>query len=77
MPPLNPIVPEGEPTPFTHIAVDFITKLPLSNGHDTIMTITDQGCTKVVILLPCKEESGSKDVAKLFLERAFPFIGLP
>jgi Integrase zinc binding domain len=68
VPPLNPIVPEGEPTPFTHIAVDFITKLPLSNGHDTIMTITDQGYTKVVILLPCKEESRSKDVAKLFLE---------
>jgi Integrase zinc binding domain len=77
VPPLDPIIPEGEPTPFTHIAVDFITKLPLSDGRDTIMTITDQGCTKVVILLPCKEESGSKDVAKLFLKRAFPFIGLP
>jgi hypothetical protein len=68
MPPLDPIIPEGEPTPFTHIAIDFITKLPLSNGHDTIMTITDQGCTKAVILLPCKEEYGSEDVAKLFLE---------
>jgi transposase InsO family protein len=41
------------------------------------MTITDQGCTKAVILLPCKEESGSEDIAKLFLEQAFPFIGLP
>jgi Integrase zinc binding domain len=77
VPPLDPIIPEGEPTPFAHIAVDFITKLPLSDGHDTIMMITDQGCTKVVILLPCKEESGSEDVAKLFLEQAFPFIGLP
>jgi hypothetical protein len=38
--------------------------------------ITDQGCTKAVILLPCKEESGSEDVAKLFLEQALPFIGL-
>jgi hypothetical protein len=29
------------------------------------MTITDQGCTKVVILLPCSEESGSKDIASV------------
>jgi hypothetical protein len=49
----------------------------MSEGYDTIMTITDQGCTKAVILLPCKEESGSEDVAKLFLERAFPFTRLP
>jgi hypothetical protein len=41
------------------------------------MTITDQGCMKAVILLPCSEESGSEEIAKLFLERAFPFIGLP
>jgi Integrase zinc binding domain len=77
VPPLDPIIPEGEPIPFSHIAVDFITKLPLLEGHDTIMTITDQGCTKAIILLPCGEESGSEDIAKLFLERAFPFIGLP
>jgi hypothetical protein len=77
VPPLNPIIPEGEPIPFTHIVVDFITKLPLSEGYDTIMTITDQGCTKAVILLPCNEEAGSEDIAKLFLERAFSFIGLP
>jgi transposase InsO family protein len=32
---------------------------------------------KAVILLPCHEESRSKEIAKLFLERAFPFIGLP
>jgi hypothetical protein len=76
MPPLDPIILEGEPIPFSHIAIDFITKLPLSEGHNTIMAITDQGCTKAVILLPCGKESRSKDIAKLFLERAFPFIGL-
>jgi Integrase zinc binding domain len=77
VPPLDPIILEGEPTPFACIAIDFITKLPLSDGHDTIMTIMDQGYTKAVILLPCNEESGSEDIARLFLERAFPFIGLP
>jgi Integrase zinc binding domain len=77
IPPLNPIIPEGEPILFSCIMVDFITKLPLSEGYDTIMTITDQGCTKAIILLPCREESGSEDIARLFLERAFPFIRLP
>jgi Integrase zinc binding domain len=77
IPPLDPIIPEGEPIPFSHIAIDFITKLPLLEGYNTIMTITDQGCTKAVILLPCSKESGSEDITKLFLERAFPFIGLP
>jgi Integrase zinc binding domain len=41
MPPLDPIIPEGELVPFSHLAIDFITKLPLSGGYDTIMTITD------------------------------------
>jgi Integrase zinc binding domain len=77
VPPLDPIIPQGEPIPFAHIAVDFITRLPASEGYDTIMTITDQGCTKAIILLPCKEKSGSEDVTRLFLERAFPFTGLP
>ncbi len=34
-------------------------------------------CTKVVILLPCKEEMGALDVAKLYLKWVFPFVGLP
>jgi len=39
--------------------------------------VTDHDCTKVVILLPFKEEMGSLKVARLYLEHVFPFIGLP
>jgi transposase InsO family protein len=39
--------------------------------------MTDHDCTKVVILLPFKEEMGSLEVARLYLEHVFPFIGLP
>ncbi len=35
--------------------MDFITKSPLSEGHDTILTITDQGCTKMALFIPCSE----------------------
>jgi len=59
------------------IAVDFIVKLPVSKGYDSICIITDHDCTKAVILLPCQEEMSSLDVARLYLERVFPFVGLP
>jgi hypothetical protein len=29
--------------PFSHIAMDLITGLPKSDGHDTILTIIDHG----------------------------------
>jgi len=76
-PSLQPIFPDPQAQPFSTITVDFIVKLPESKGFDSILTITDHNCTKAVILLPCKEEIGSLEVAKLYLERAFPFVGLP
>ena len=30
--------------PFNTVAMDLITQLLLSNGHDVILTIVDQGC---------------------------------
>jgi len=57
--------------------MDFIVKLPASHGYDSILTITDHNCTKAVILLPCQEEMDLMVVAKLYLERVFPLVGLP
>src|ERR1700746_1062439 len=57
--------------------MDLIVKLPTSNGHDLILTITDHDCTKAIILLPCREDMGAEELAKLYKEHAFPFIGLP
>jgi hypothetical protein len=31
--------------PFFHIAMDLITGLPISDGHDAILTIVDHGCS--------------------------------
>jgi len=61
----------------TTIAVNFIIKLPMSEGYDSIMTITDHDCTKVVILVPCQETIDAEGVAKLFKDRIFLFVGLP
>ena len=48
-PPLQPIGPEEKPLPFATMSVDFVVKLPLSKESDSILTVTNQGCTKAVI----------------------------
>jgi hypothetical protein len=68
IPPLQPITPRSPTWPFATIAMDFVVKLPPSQGYDSILTITDHNCTKVVILLPCREELDLLKVAKLYLK---------
>jgi transposase InsO family protein len=38
-----------------------------------ILTITDHDSTKAVILIPCREDMGSEEVARLFRDHAFPY----
>src|SRR6201999_2115944 len=76
-PPLNPIVPVPRATPFQTMAIDFIVKLPLSEGYDSILSITDHDCTKGVILIPCNKTINVEGVVRLFKDRVFPFVGLP
>ena len=76
-PPLQPITPEERPLPFATMSVNFVVKLPESKGSDTILTVTDQGCTKAVILVLCCEDMGAEDIAELFKERVFPYTGIP
>ena len=54
-----------------------MVKLPLLKGSNSILTITDQGCIKAVILVPCWEDMGAEAVAELFKECVFPYIGIP
>ena len=75
--PLNPIFAKPGALPFETVAMDFIVKLPLSNGYDLILTITDHDCTKAVILIPCNETITAEGVAKLYLEHMFKRVGLP
>jgi transposase InsO family protein len=77
IPPIAPIGPGEDTTPFATITVDFITKLPESRGCDTILTITNHDSTKAVILIPCREDMGSEEVARLFRDHAFPYTGIP
>ena len=75
--PLNPIFAKPGALPFETVAMDFIVKLPLSNGYNSILTITDHDCTKAVILILCNEAITAEGVAKLYLDHVFKRVGLP
>jgi len=63
--------------PFETVALDFITKLPISQGYDTILMITNHDCSKAAIFIPCKEAAMAEEVAGLILSHVFPRFGLP
>jgi hypothetical protein len=75
--PLQAIYPKPEAMPFETIALDFIVKLPVLQGFDSILTITDQGCTKVAIFIPCNEDITAEEMAALYIKHVFAHFGLP
>jgi len=76
-PPMFPITPTENTCPFETVAMDFITKLPLSGGYDTILTITDTDCSKASVFIPCNEAINSEGVALLYLNNVIPHYGIP
>src|SRR6266702_4611868 len=75
--PLSPIFPTHEAMPFETVALDFITKLPISQGYDSILTVTDHDCTKAAVFIPCKESMTAKETAGLIVQHIFPRFRLP
>jgi Integrase zinc binding domain len=63
--------------PFQTIALDFIVKLPTSEGFDTILTITDHDCLKASVFIPCNEAVDAPGVARLYANHVFPHYGIP
>ena len=76
-PPLDPITPEKGALPFEVISMDFITKLPKSQGNDSILTIVDHDCSKAAIFLPCQESINAEETAALYAQHVFPHYGVP
>ena len=74
---LCPIFPVPKAVPFKTVAMDFIVKLPPSNGYDSILTITDHDCSKAAIFIPCNEAISAEEVAGLYLTHVFKHFRLP
>ena len=47
---------------WTHISADFITKLPLAQGYDTILVVVDR-FTKMAHFVPTTERTSTEELA--------------
>jgi len=56
--------------------VDFITKLPLAQGYDSILVVVDQ-LTKMVYFIPTTEKTSAEGLARLFRDNVWKLHGLP
>lgn len=72
--PVMPIPPPD--SPWTIIGIDFITKLPISKGFDSIFVVIDH-FTKMAHFLPCKEAITASETAELFFKNIVKLHGLP
>ena len=50
---------------WSHILVDFITKLLLAQGYDLILVIVDR-LTKMVYFIPTTKKTSAEGLARLF-----------
>ena len=62
--------------PWTHILADFITKLPLAQGYDSILVVVDR-LTKMVHFIPTTEKTSAEGLARLFRDNVWKLHGLP
>ena len=58
-----------------HILVDFITKLPLAQGYNSILVVVDQ-LTKIVYFIPTMEKTLAEGLARLFRDNVWKLHGL-
>ena len=66
--PADKLMPNSIPEkPWTHILADFIIKLPIAQGYDSILVVVDR-LTKIVYFIPTIEKTSAEGLAKLFRE---------
>jgi transposase InsO family protein len=63
--------------PWSQISLDFIVKLPNSNGFDALLVVCDRGLTKGAHFIPTTESIDSQGVADLLMKQVFRYHGLP
>ena len=62
--------------PWKAISMDFIVKLPISHGYDSIWVVCDR-LTRAAHFVPCKESMTASELGWLFLDRIFRLHGIP
>ena len=62
--------------PWMHILADFITKLSLAQGYNSILVVVDW-LTKMVHFIPTTEKTSAEGLARLFRDNVWKLHGLP
>jgi hypothetical protein len=63
--------------PFKTVAMDLIIDLPVSEGFNSIFTITDHDATKATIFIPCNKTIDALNATQLYTKHVFPYYGAP
>jgi len=61
---------------WTHTSADFIMKLPLTQGYDSILVVIDR-FTKMVHFVPTTEKMSAEGLAQLFRDNIWKLHRLP
>jgi len=62
--------------PWAHILADFITKLPLAQGYNSILVVVDR-LIKMVHFILTMEKMLAEGLARLFRDNVWKLYGLP
>jgi hypothetical protein len=76
--PLFPITSKdnGQSLLFQTVAWDLVMDLPQSGEFDSVLTITDHGCSKAALFFPCMKKIDAEGVATLYATCVFPHYGV-
>ena len=61
------LIPEK---PWTYISADFITKLPIAQGYNSILVVVDK-LTKMVYFISTTEKTSAEGLARLFKDNVW------
>jgi len=75
--PVGKLMPNAIPEkPWSHISADFITKLPLAQGYNTILVVCDR-FSKMAHFITTTKKTSAEGLAKLFWDQVWKLHGLP
>ena len=74
--PAGKLIPNSTPEkPWAYISADFITKLLLAQGYNSILVLVNR-LTKMVHFIPTMEKTSAKGLARLFRDNVWKLHGL-
>ena len=75
--PVGKLMPNSIPErSWMHISADFITKLPLAQGYNSILVVVDR-LTKIVHFISTTEKMSAEGLTRLFRDNVWKLHGLP